>query len=71
MSTPLVFGARVNRWTPEKVTGFLSGYAIFTIMLFLVLQGSGHIPKSWTTLHMMPLSATVAAAGSLVRRVLR
>jgi len=54
-----------------RVSGFFTGYLMFTAIAYLTLSRSGAIPSAWTPLHVAPFSGAIAAFGAGLRRLLR
>ena len=68
----MIFGEKYL-WAENfgKKIGFVSGYAIFTALMFLALKFSGRLPKTLPYLTVAAISLFIAAIGFLVRRFLK
>ncbi len=51
--------------------GYAFSYALFTTLLFFLLFFIGKMPPSWTYVHLMPITASVAVLGGVLRRLLK
>ena len=50
--------------------GFVTGYAVFTTALFLILGFTGRLPASWTIMHIAAATGAISAVGIAIRRYL-
>lgn len=54
----------------EKI-GFLIGYALFTIILFLILTFLDKIPSSWSYFHIIGITLILTLTGTTIKRSLQ
>ena len=53
------------------ITGFVSGYLLFTVMLFFVLTLSHKFPTHWSFLNLIFVTLTVTLIGLGIKKILK
>jgi hypothetical protein len=51
--------------------GYLFSYALFTAILYFVLNFTGKIPAEWSVFHIAILTLCIVFAGIVITRLLR
>jgi hypothetical protein len=51
--------------------GFFLSYALFTALLYLILQISHKLPTGWNLFHLIAITIIVTAMGILIKRLLK
>jgi len=54
-----------------KMTGYLTGYFLFTTMLFFVLMLTEKMPVGWNYLYMMGITLLIMLTGEGLKRILK
>ncbi len=51
--------------------GFITGYLLLTIMLFIMLKIFNRIPDSWTLFHISIITIIITLIGYTINRILK
>lgn len=54
-----------------KKIGYVIGYFIFTTILFYVLHFMNKLPRSWSYVHVMGITISIAMFAVIVKRLLK
>ena len=65
------FNKKNNYEKAGKITGFLLMFAIFTILLYFILNFLNKIPEYWSLIHMFPITLLIVLLGTLIKLLLK
>ncbi|MBW2968466.1 hypothetical protein KY362_08350 [Candidatus Woesearchaeota archaeon] len=62
--------SRTTEIAGERI-GYVFGYILFTVVLYLILLFLHKIPESWSVLHIAVMTLVVAVVGIVLKRFLK